>query len=50
MHAEFTGCPFGLDNEWNIQWPNTEQDTTAIQPCPGELDTVSGMNTKLAIL
>ncbi len=40
--SEFTGCLFGPDAEWNIEWPNTVPDTTATQPCPGELDSVSG--------
>ena len=42
LYIEFTGCPFGPDLVWNIEWPNTERDTINTQRCPGELDAVSG--------
>ncbi len=44
LRTEFDGCPYGVDVEWSIEWSNTDRDTTATQPCPGELDSVSGIN------
>ena len=42
LYIDFTGCPFGPDIVWNIDWSNTERDTVNTQRCPGELDAVSG--------
>ncbi len=43
IFTDFTVCPSGPDTEWNIQWPITNPDTTVSRPCPGDLDSASGM-------
>jgi len=42
--TEFSGCRFNIDNEWGIEWPNTAHGTIVTQPCPGELDSTTGLS------
>ena len=36
----FVGCPYGVDDEWGITWPNTPGGDISTQPCPGGVDDV----------
>jgi len=35
LPVDFIGCQFEQDETWNITWPSTDIDETAIQKCPG---------------
>ena len=36
----FDGCPFEMDVNWLIMWPNTPRNTTSIQSCSGGLESL----------
>ena len=49
MYVAFHGCSSEIDDIWNIEWPNTPRDTTAIQLCPGGQASI-GMRTLILLL
>ena len=40
----FNGCPYEVDNVWDITWPNTERNSANTQLCPGGHDALGTLD------
>ena len=50
MTTVFVGCPYGVDDEWGITWPNTPGGDISTQPCPGGVDDVGMLHQTTALV
>ena len=47
--SAFNGCPFEIDDVWDITWPNTERNNNSTQLCPGGHDATGMLITSCII-